>query len=168
METTWKIEDGKWLYYEKPKGAGQWVTPMGPSADLAPAAAEAEAQRKKVDDASMLAEAQKILKDTGVVTGLTPEEVTLAPDKPSSAKVVFRNGSPGTVSLSVEGLSKAMPGLTAKVEQPTVGPGAQSTVELSYDPSLGAIKVPSVTVLVVVAPFNQGFPVKIDFGSAPR
>jgi hypothetical protein len=169
METDWKIEDGKWVYYEKPKGAGQWVTPMGPSADLAPAAAQAAADRKKkVDDATMMVEAKRILQETGTVTGLTPDEVTLSPDKPSSAQVVFRNGMPGAVSLRVEGLSRDLPGLTAKVLQPNIGPGAQSTVELSFDPSAGKPTMKALTVVVVVSPFDQGFPVKINFASAPQ
>lgn len=168
METTWKIEDGKWVYYEKPKGAGEWVTPMGPSADLGPAAAQAAAEHKKINDGTMAAEAQRILQQTGAVTGVTPDEVTLSADKASSAKIVFRNGVPGPVSLTIEGLPKAIPGLTAKVEQPNVSAGGQSTVEFSFDPSAGKPSMTSLTVVVVVAPFSQGLPVRINFASAQQ
>ncbi len=174
METTWKIERGKWVFYEKPKGAGAWATPMGPSADLAAQAAAdktAAADRKKINDDTMQAEAKKILDQIGqtaTATGVTPGEVTLALDKPSSAKVVFHNGAPGSLSLSLLGLPTDLPGFRAVLAKQNVHANEDTGVELVYDPASGQPQVPFITIHVIVQPFGVDFPVRVNFEPAPR
>ncbi len=167
METTWKIENGKWVFYAKPKTDG-WVTPMGPSADLAEAGKAAASEKKKINDGTMAAEAQRILQDSGIVTDVTPKEVTLALDKPSSAKVTFRNGVPGSVALSLLGLPKDIPGFSATLEKTNVSSGDSSSVELRFDPAAGQPQTQSITIHVIVAPFDMEFPVKVNFGPPPQ
>jgi hypothetical protein len=170
METTWKVENGKWVFYEKPKGAGAWATPMGPSSDLAAegaAAKAAAADRKKINDDTMRAEAQKILDQIGQtasVTGVTPSEVTLAVDKPSSTKVVFHNGAPGSVSLSLMGLPTNLPGFRATLAKQNVNANEDNGVELVYDPASGQPQLPFITIHVIVQPFGLDFPVRVNFG----
>jgi hypothetical protein len=174
METTWKIENGKWVFYEKPKGAGAWATPMGPSADLAAegaAAKAAAADRKKINDDTMRTEAQKILDQIGqtaTATGVTPGEVTLALDKPSSAKIVFHNGAPGSLSLSLMGLPTDLPGFRAALDKQNVNANEDTGVELVYDPASGLPQLPFITIHVIVQPFGLDFPVRINFGPTPH
>jgi len=174
METSWKIENGKWVFYEKPKGAGAWATPMGPSADLAAegaAAKAAAADRKKINDDTMRTEAQKILDQIGqtaTATGVTPGEVTLALDKPSSAKVVFHNGAPGSVSLNLMGLPTDLPGFSATLAKQNINANEDAGVEVAYDPASGRPQLPFITIHVIVQPFGLDFPVRINFGPAPR
>jgi hypothetical protein len=163
MDTTWKIENGKWVFYAKLKSDG-WLTPMGPSADVSSAATAAATDKKKINDGTMAAEAQRILAESGIVTEVTPKEVTLALDKPSSAKVTFRNGVPGSVGLSLLGLPKDLPGFSATLEKTNVNSGDSTTVELSFDPSAGLPERHSVTIHVIVSPFDMEFPVTVDFG----
>jgi hypothetical protein len=174
METNWKIEHGKWVFYEKPVEAGVWATPMGPSADLvAQAAADktAAADRKKINDETMQAEARKILDQIGqtaTATGVTPGEVTLALDKLSSAKVVFHNGAPGSLSLSLMGLPTDLPGFRAVLDKQNVNANEDTGVELVYDPASGQPQVPFITIHVIVQPFGVDFPVRVNFGPAPQ
>ena len=165
MDTNWKIENGKSVFYDLPKTSG-WLTPMGPSADVSPAATAAANGKKKIDDGTMAAEAQRILQQSGIVTGVTPDQVTLPLDKPSSAKLVFRNGVPGNVSLSLLGLPKNLPGFSATISKQTVASGDSAEVEIRFDPSAGVPKDPSVTIHVIVAPFDMEFPVKVNFLAA--
>jgi hypothetical protein len=167
MDTTWKIENGKWVFYDKPKTDG-WLTPMGPSADVSAAAKAAASEKKKINDGTMAAEAQRILQESGVVTEVTPKEVTLALDKPSSAKVTFRNGVPGSVALSLFGLPKDLPGFSATLEKTNVSSGDTAAVELRFDPAAGQPQSPSITIHVIVAPFDMEFPVKVNFGPLPQ
>jgi hypothetical protein len=167
-DTAWKTENGKWVYHDQPKTSG-WVTPMGPSADLAPAgaaAAAARSQDRKINDTTMLAEAQRILGESGKSGGLSPDTVTLALDKPSSAKVVFHNSSAGSVSLSLLGLPADLPGFTAKVGKQTLNAGQDTDIDLSFDPSAGAAKSTLFTIHVIVQPFQVEFPLKVNLGSA--
>jgi hypothetical protein len=171
METAWKIENGKWVFYEKPMGAGQWVTPMGPSSNLSAEGAAAAENRKKINDDTMQAEAQKILgqiAQPAAETGVTPKEVNFALDKPSSAKVTFRNGVPGSVGLSLLGLPTDMPGFSATLEKTTVNSGESAAVELRFDPSAGQPQNRSITIHVIVAPFDMEFPVTVNFGPPPQ
>lgn len=162
-ETNWKIEDGKWLYYEKSKGAGQMLTPMGPSADLAAAAEAARKEKKEINDGTMATEAQRILDATGKGTGVTPSVLTFALDKASSATVTFHNGVPGAVSIGVEGLPADVEGLTYKVAQVNVKSGADGTIEFQYNPPAGA-EVRNLTAHLVVQPFEMEFPIQIHLG----
>lgn len=161
--TSWKVEDGKWVYHDEPKTSG-WVTPMGPSADLAPAGRAAKAENRKIDDGTMAAEAQRILNETGKTTGISPDAVTLSLDKASSAKVVFHNNVPGSVSVSLANVPSDLPGFTAKLDKRNVNAGEDADIELSFDPSAGGRpKAGFVTIYVVVDPFEQAFPFRVNF-----
>ncbi len=166
-DTHWKIENGKWVYYEPPAPANAWVTPMGPS-NLNPVPPNGKiVTPPKINAETMASEAQRILRQNGVVTSVTPKEVKFTKDKPGTAKLVFRNGQPGQVQISVEGITEQNPFLASKVDGPNVNAGAESTIEIIYDPSSGPAPSGPITLGVLVAPFNQMFPVIVSFdGSA--
>ncbi len=161
-DTNWSVENGKWVYHDKPVTSG-WVTPMGPSSDLAPAGAAAKTETRKINDGTMAAEAQRILSETGNATGVKPDQVTLAVDKPSSATVVFHNNVPGSVSLSLLNVPSDLPGFKAKLEQINVNSGQDAKIEFSFDPSQGAPKTLSLDIAVIVDPFQMAFPIRVRF-----
>jgi hypothetical protein len=160
-DTKWKIENGKWVYYEPPPPPDAWRTPMGPSA--APAATSGDQPGRVINDQTMVAEARRILEDKGITTGVTPSSVKFTRDKPGTAKIVFRNGMPGQVQISMEGISEALRCLASKVDQVTVNAGQESTIELTYDPASGQTPPGAVNLGVLVAPFNQIFPLQVTF-----
>lgn len=166
--TQWSVEQGKWVYHDKPVTSGM-VTPMGPSADLAPAGAAAKTDQRKINDGTMAAEAQRILNETGKSTGVSPELVTLALDKPSTATVVFHNSVPGSVSVSLANVPSDLPGFSAKLDKRSVNSGQDANIELSFDPSAGGQpKTPFVTIDVVVDPFQLAFPIRVNLGEPPK
>ncbi len=93
---------------------------------------EAPTIPKKLDDATIASEAERILQQ---VSSVDKEQVTLSPDKLSSAKVNFHNGAPGSVSLSIGGLAEVSSGFSAKFDKQDVNSGQDAVLEISYDPS---------------------------------
>jgi hypothetical protein len=163
MTTNWKIENGKWVFYHQIQPNG-WVTPMGPSAGFRRPDGTASIPAK-LDDATLNAEAARLMHQTSV----DKDRVDLTPDKPASAKVVFHNGAPGSVSISLVGLPNVFPGFTAKLDKQTVNSGEDAIVAISYDPPADQESAPrSFTMAVEVAPFSQQFPVEVNFGTLPR
>jgi len=163
MTVTWKIENGKWVFYHHIQ-PDAWVTPMGPSAGFHKPDGT-RAIPEKLDEATLNSEAARLLR----LTTVDKDRVSLAPDKPTSAKVVFHNGAQGPVTVSVVGLPNVMPGFTAKLEKETVNAGEDAILAISYDPPADQRSAPlSFTIAVEVAPFNQDYPVEIDFGTPPR
>jgi hypothetical protein len=161
--TDWKIENGKWVYYHQIQPNG-WATPMGPS----------EGFRKpdgskpvplSLDSATLNSEAQRILNQSSV----DKSEVFFGPGKPDSAKVVFHNGAPGSVSISLVGLPNVLAGFSAKLDKQTVDAGQDAVIEISYNPPAGLENAPPPFALAVdVAPFGQEFPVVINFAAPAR
>jgi hypothetical protein len=161
--TSWKIENGKWVYTHQIQPNG-WVTPMGPS-DGFHKPDGTTAIPKKLDDATLAKEAQRILHQSGI----DKNEVTLSPDKLSSATVTFHNAAPGSVSVSVEGLPRGLPGLTAKFDKKDLNSGQDAVLEISYDPMASEQPPPtSVTIALEVAPFGQYVPILVMFGTPAK
>jgi hypothetical protein len=161
METTWKIENGKWVWYHQVQTSGN-LTPMGPSADIRPAGGQTAP--KKINDETMIDEAKRILNQTTTETGVNPKQVTLAKDKASSAKVMFHNGVEGSISLSMAGLPN-LPGFSAQLDKRDIGAGQDATVEIRYDPPADPQDLPPSTIIgIEVEPFGEYFPVQVNFG----
>jgi len=157
MDTAWRIENDKWVWSNHaPKG--DWLTPMGPSSNDKLAEQQSGAP-KKIDQATMDAKALEILGQGQ--SNVTPNQVTFQPGKASSAKVKFHNGVPGAVRLSIDP-PPTKTGLTAKIDKTDIGPGADATVEIDYNPPPDAPVGSQVTSLsVVVEPFGQTLPVEV-------
>lgn len=157
MDTAWRIENDKWVWSNHtPKG--DWLTPMGPSSGDK-LAEQQSGVPKKIDQATMDAKAMEILGQGQ--SNVTPNQVTFQPGKASSAKLKFHNGVPGSVRLSIDP-PPAKTGLTAKLGQTDLGAGADTTIEIEYNPPPDAPTGSQIARLaVVVEPFGQTLPVEI-------
>ncbi len=165
--TTWKIEDGKWVWYkekEQESGIASLLgIPIQPNANTAaPAAANADANPdlpKSLNDQVVTAAAKSILQQVSV----DKKEVTLATDKASEDRVTFHNGMTGSVQVSV--VAPEVPGFTAKAEQSIVRASSDLPVILRYEPGIGTPPNNPVTLQIIVQPLNQVFPVQVRFAT---
>lgn len=164
--TTWKIENGKWVWYNDVKVSS--VNPLDLSSVLGPAPAAAAPKNndkdtgglpKNLDEKAIAAAAKSILQQVSV----DRKEATLATDKPSEDKVVFHNGMPGSVQLELN--APAIPGFTAKLEQSNVRAGGDVPVVFRYEPGDSAVRKDPITVQLVVQPTNQSFMIRVNFAA---
>jgi hypothetical protein len=165
--TTWKIENGKWVWYSDVKASSMnpvaALSPLGPvpPAATAPGAGNLNGGLPKdLDEKSIAAAAKNILRQLGV----DKKEATLATDKPSDDKVVFHNGMPGSVQLELS--APEIPGFTAKLEQSIVRSGGDVTVAFHYQPGDSPVRRDPFFVQLVVQPTNQVFPIRVNFAAA--
>jgi hypothetical protein len=168
--TTWKIENGKWVWYADPK-ADTWATPVGPSLPPSPGQAAApaapDALPKKLDDKTVAAAAESILKQLGSDTrelSVDKKEITLDAAKVSEGKVIFHNGMTGSVKLELT--SPEVPGLTMTTAQSIVRGGTDMPVIFHYEPVDQSRSRGPVTAQITVQPLNQVFAVRVNFASA--
>jgi hypothetical protein len=164
MTTSWKIEKGKWVWFNDPT-ANPDITPMGRS-DVSLVTRDSHGRitglPQTINQQTVDAAARKIL---GQPTGLDKTEVTLPSNKPSTTKVSFHNGAPGAVQIEIA--APSVPGLSIKLDKQQVNSGEEAIVELNYDPRADAAAPPSATVLVTEEPFNKQFPLHIHFVGPP-
>jgi len=160
--TTWKIENNKWVWYKVASKTPD--TPFGPGAlpsalGIAPTASADPALPKDFNDKTIADAARSILQQVSV----DKNEVTLASDKVSEAKVVLHNGMTGSVQAEVS--VPQIPGLTAKLEQSIVRAAGNVTLLLRYEP--GGQRAPSApaNVQLTVQPLDQVFVIRVNFAS---
>jgi hypothetical protein len=166
MSTTWKIENGKWVWYNKIQ-PNTWVTAMGPS-DVAVIARKPDGTitglPDKLDQAMVDAAGLKILQQE---SGLDKTEVKLSASQPSEDTVIFRNGAQGSVGLELTGVPN-IPGFNAKLDKTSVNFGENAALHIQYDPApgrpTGAVPPPA-TLTLVVQPFRQQLTVQVRFDS---
>jgi hypothetical protein len=165
MPTTWKIENGKWVWYHEIK-PGTLVTPMGPSdVELVTRKADGTVTGvpENITPETIAAAAQKILQQSGV----DKDRVTLTLSKASSYIVTFHNGAQGSVSLELS--VPKIPGFSAKLDKTDVNLGENATLRVQYEPSPDQDKdltLAPATLVLMVAPFNQQFLVQVNFSAA--
>jgi hypothetical protein len=163
--TTWKIENGKWVWYKEPDPgiASILGIPIQPNSNAPAAGGNANADAdlpKSLNDQVVAAAAKSILQQVSV----DKKEVTLAVDKPSEDRVTFHNGMTGSVQVSVT--APELPGFTAKVEQSIVRASSDLPVVFRYEPGDQAAPTNPVTVQILVQPLNQIFRVQVRFAAA--
>ena len=160
---TWKIENGKWVWYEDPK---PHATPMGVSTPLAAALAgnnaTGNALPKDFDDKALAAEARNILEQVSV----DKKEITLETDKVSEQQVIFHNGMTGSVQVQLTGTD--IPGLTARIGQAFVKAASDVPVVFRYEPGNQAPPKDPVNVQLFVQPLNQVFVIRVSFAAPAR
>ncbi len=169
MKTTWKIENGKWCWYEHNRSS--WITAMGPSdlgalAPRAPTAGSSPGTQSSSPDLSpqaMAARASQILQQSAV----DKSELILPLDKPSTQQVIFHNGQQGSIKLALADGAKPA-GLTAELDKSDVNANSNAVVTVRYQPpaDLAAGAVPAnFTLRLVMEPFSVQFPITVKFGS---
>lgn len=165
--TTWKIENGKWVWYKDVKLSSG--NPLDLASALGPAPATVATKNndkdtgglpKNLDEKALATAAKSILQQISV----DRKEATLATDKPSEDKVVFHNGMPGSVQLELN--APDIPGFTAKLEQSSVGAGGDVPVVFHYEPGNSAGRREPITVQLLVEPLNQAFVIRVNFAAA--
>jgi hypothetical protein len=163
MITTWKLEDGKWVWYNKPI-PNTWVTAMGPS-DVTLVARAPNGTviglPDKIDQSVVDAAGAKIIQQSGLDKSI----VTLSAGHTSSDTVVFHNGAQGSVRLEL-GIVPKIPGLSVKLDKADVNLGENVAVHFKYDPDPNPDADPpplNATIPLTVAPFNQQLLVQVNW-----
>ena len=152
------------MWYHDQKGA--WLTPMGPSdPNAAKRNSDAVAIPKELTEGALAKRAQEILQQSG------PDKtvVNIALDRKSSDKVVYHNGVQGGVKLALQRMPE-VPGLTVKLDQAELGAGQNGTIQIEYVPPAGgagaAIQNTSITLQLLVEPFNRLVPIRVNLAAA--
>lgn len=167
MPTTWKIENGKWMWYHEIAHDAH-LTPMGPS-DIQLVTRKSDGTVNVPQDLgpdAILAAAQKILQQTKI----DKQEVTLAADRPSSDKVKFHNGAQGSVGLEVIGIPK-LSGFTAKLDKTILNFDEDAVLQIEYTPDADqdkSVVPPQADLTLATSPFNQEFHIKVTFQASPK
>lgn len=159
MITTWKIEDGKWVWYHEIK-SGTALTPMGPSTVI-PGLNDKNSKVKipeHIDDAALNSAARDIVKQVSI----DKQHVNLASGKDT---VVVHNGTPGYVKLTWATLPD-IPGFSAEFDKLTLGPNEDAKVLFLYTRKDQAPH-PAFQIRVVTEPFNQVFAVTVNLDAPP-
>lgn len=160
MPTTWKVENGKWVWYVKKDF--DCPTPMScdPSGKPRPHAETATPDTPKLPDISdsrIKQEAEQIKKLSKVDKPI----VAMASAAATTETVLFHNGQPGYVRVSLDPGPK-IEGFSAKLEKANVGANEDTTVTLHYEP--GKVPPPlGVTLKLIVEPLGQTFPITVKF-----
>jgi hypothetical protein len=162
--TTWKMENGKWVWYKIASSTPD--TPFGPGA-LPPAGGATQAAAevtlpKDFSDKTIADAARSILQQVSV----DKNEVTLASDGVSEAKVILHNGMSGSVQAEVD--APQVPGLSAKLDQSIVRAAGNATLLLRYEPRAGTPAPGPFSLQLRVQPLDQVFAIKINFAPAAK
>jgi hypothetical protein len=163
MITTWKVLDGKWMWYNEPR-PNTWVTAMGPS-DVTLVARAADGGviglPEKIDQNIVDAAGAKIIQQSGLDKSI----VTLSTGSPNSDTVVFHNAAQGSVHLELGNMPK-IPGLSVKLDKADVNLGESVAVHIRFDPDPDQDKDWSpqpLQLALIVAPFNQQLLVNVNW-----
>jgi hypothetical protein len=158
MKTSWKLDGGKWAYHYDPSTAPRLI-PLAPGTQVSASGTNEKAP--SLTEAAVAAKAREILQQQ---SNVDKSAVTLATDKASSDQVVFHNGFPGWVKVGVDPGLKVS-GFTVELDKTAVSSGENATLKLRYEPS-GEGSPQTVTVRLIVEPFNQSFPILVNFAAA--
>jgi hypothetical protein len=160
--TTWKIENGKWVWYNDAKAGGGNPMDISSSRSPAPPAPEGTSPINGglPDAQAIAAAAQSILQQVRV----DKKQITLAANRVSEDKVTVHNGMPGSVQLELS--APEIPGFSAKISQAIVRAGGDVPVVFRYEPADAAGHRDPITVQLVVQPLNQAFEVQVNFSAA--
>lgn len=165
--SSWKLEDGKWVFYLDVQAMNRNVTPMGESA--APTGKLA-AQPLLNPDGTLnipadFAEPARVAAQGAAIlsqAGLDKEAVTLSMQEAGEDQVTFHNGFNGSVSLRLTG-DPRLPGLKIALDKPNLNGSEDAHLRFSWDPAVGTPSAlgAEYTVRLTLIPFNQEYPVKV-------
>jgi hypothetical protein len=161
--TTWKIENGKWVWYSDVPDVR--TTPMTPASATLPATGAAPKSAdnsngglpKDFNEQTLADAARSILQQIIV----DKREITLAADQPSEQKVMIHNGMSGAVQLELS--APEVPGFTAKLEQSMLKAAGDAAIVFRYEPGTPAARRNPIDVQLGVQPLNQIFTIRVNF-----
>ena len=175
--TSFKIEDGKWVWFLDNQALMLATTPMGASAFAPSEKIEAAPAKLLNPDGSLnlpkdfaapervAAQGMAILKQGG----LDKDGVTLTLGKAGQDQVVFHNGYGGQVSLILYETPK-VPGLTITLNKSDLQANEDGVVSFVYVPPADAAPAALLgrqyTLRLSLVPFNIEFPIKLTLISA--
>ncbi|MEP7354276.1 MAG: hypothetical protein ABI824_13700 [Acidobacteriota bacterium] len=175
MSTTWKVEDGQWMWYhdasldQKTPMTGLMAVPTNlPKNDAPMIHQDADGTVKLPDnfaDPNVIAAAGQAILSKG---GLDKSTAKLSLTGPSEDRVVFHNSQPGFIDLELAGIPQ-IPGLTITMDKKQLGPNENSVVRFSYNPPAKSadgspVQAPfAFDAKVVMQPFERVLPVRVTF-----
>ena len=160
MTTGWKVENDKWVWYHD-EAVNPWITPMGPS-DIPGMKRGMDGSvelPKDMSEAAARTAAESIIKQST----MDRQIVTLTPEKPSTDQLVFHNGNPGWLLVSLSGTGQ-VPGLTTELSKTTLGRGEDAIVKFKYEPA-GKLPEKPVMMWLKVEPLGLIFDIEVRFNS---
>lgn len=160
MATAWKIENGKWVWYNDQRAANNWLTPMGPSdVDILTRNRDGSLNMpKEITAEKIAAAASQILQQTGI----DRQDVTFVPGKEATEKIVFHNGAQGSVQLQLVDVP-SVPGLEVQLDKSDVNMGENAVLSLKWQPQ--GTEVPTAQHFrLMVVPFYSSTDIRISFG----
>ena len=152
-KTLWKVEDGQWYWYTVQ--TGEWETPFGTmkvpaqTNEQADPAAAVVAQIRGADPKAILSQVKA-----------SKNDIALRCCENSSDTAEIVNGTPGVISLRVEG-SPAI-GLDIKLDRNELKPGEKAQITFVYAPPTKQAKPAAIAVLRV-APLGTAIQFKVTF-----
>jgi hypothetical protein len=162
LATTWKIENGKWVWYHDLNTP--LMTPMGPSALQVKRNPDGTVELpKKIDQTVLAKAAQQILQSVS----MNKSEVTLSADKPSSDEVIFHNGAQGSVRVVLDPVAQ-LPGFSAVLDKADLNANENAVLKLRYEPPDTDSRPQPATVRLKVEPFNQQFAITVKFAPSVK
>jgi len=138
--STWKIEDGKWVWYVDQSQIA--TSPLGIKMTPGPPSKDSARMPGDIRTGDQLLAAFKADKDS----------VTLQPD--GSDQVEITNSSPGSMSVQVLG---TIPGVEAKFDRTTVKTGDKAVLKLHAGPG-----AKSGTLQVRIDPLGKLIPIQVS------
>jgi hypothetical protein len=168
LASSWKIVDGKWLwYYVKPT---QISSPFSPTGSIAVPPANATA---KDNAGASVVPGDLSAAALGILAKVSLDKMTvhLRTDESSQDVIRVHNAMPGVIQLQVDQL--AVPGLTITLGKTELGANQETTVSFNYkldDPGIACLDCAkklrgTSTVALHVIPTGQNFAIAVAFGS---
>lgn len=153
MASRWKIENGRWCWYNDPNEGVE--TPFGTMKPGPGSPAPANVTIPNIDEA-----AAAILGSVKV----NKREVTLHSFKAATDEVLVANGMPGNISLKLG--YEEMKGFSASLDTPELKSGEKAKISFRYDPPDKTEKS-GITVSVRIEPTLQVIPLTVTFAVTP-
>jgi hypothetical protein len=164
--TTWKVEEGKWVFYIDVQANMRTVIPMGTSAAPPSKPASLTNPDGTLNLPKDFAEPQRLAAQAEAIlsqSGLDKDAVTFTAGKAGVEQVTFHNGFNGQVSLQLTG-DPRVPGLNIALDNVDPARAEDAHLKISYQPPAGS-EISAVTSEYVIRlnliPFNQQYSVKI-------
>jgi hypothetical protein len=171
LKDTWKLEDGKWVWYKDATIRNGLMTPFGPiqaSTDVKGTDAN-PTKPGGLPDSFNADAALTAARNFKVETSLDKQELNFVSGKPGTQELVFHNGVPGIIRIVVTVTDRTQV-ISASPKDVTVGANGDQKITVVYSPSdkEASDTNPLRQVAVVVEPFGKTYRVPVKISSPPQ